>query len=86
MNISTRLAKIEEKLSLNNAGSEFCACYEKHWRSEIEAAYNDNADIEIEIYPKPDFEKGFCDRCKSPISSHDIEYNKNLEEIYGEID
>lgn len=86
MNISTRLAKIEEKFNLNNTGSEFCGCWKKHWQSAIESAYNEDPNIKIEIYPKPDFEKGFCNRCKNPISSRDIEDNKNLEEIYGETD
>jgi hypothetical protein len=82
MNILSRLKKMESRI--NAEDSNFCGCYEKHWRSAIESAYNDNSDIEIEVYPMPDFEKGFCKKCNKPFSKGDIEMDKNIQEIYGE--
>ncbi len=84
MQLKQRIKKLEVKLNLNNIGSEFCDCYEKHWKSTLDSVYNDNPDIEIEIYPMPDFEKGFCGKCKKSFSSKDIEMNKNIEKIYGD--
>lgn len=86
MQLKQRIKKIEEMLSLNNTGTEFCGCWKKHWQSAIESAYNDDPTIKIEIYPMPDFEKGFCDRCKKIISKDDLAMHKNMEEIHGEKD
>lgn len=84
MQLKQRIKKFEEKLNLNNTGSEFCDCYEKHWESSLESVYNKNPDIEIEIYPMPNFEKGFCDKCNKSFSSKNIEMSKNVEKIYGD--
>jgi hypothetical protein len=82
VNIKSRLKKLESAASIET--SEYCECYEKHWRSEIDAAYNDNPDIEMKVYPQPDFAKDSCDICGKRFSEKDVEMNRNFEEIYGE--
>lgn len=82
MQVKQRIKKIEEKMSLANPVSIYCDCWKKHWHSEAESAYNENPEIKIEIYPAPDFEKGFCARCQKPIPNDDTEMHQNFVEIW----
>ena len=79
MNIQNRLKRLESEIVTTEP--ELCQCYEKHWQSEIDRAYNENP--EIEVFPKPDFIKEVCAMCKKPFSPKDVEMNRNCEEIYG---
>ncbi len=79
MQLKQRIKKIEERLGVNNTDSKFCGCWKKHFISAVNAAYNENPDVEVEVYPLPDFEKGFCDKCKKPISSSDVEGQEILK-------
>jgi hypothetical protein len=87
MQLKRRIKKIEERLILNNPESKFCDCYEKFWQSELreksDARENGREADYSKLHPLPDFEKGFCERCKKPISSNDIEFAKRMIKIYG---
>lgn len=86
MNITRRLAKIEEQVSANNPGAKYCDCWKKLLQSLFDVARNEEAGIETEIHPEPDFEKGFCDRCRKPISKDDIQMAQDMAEIVEQIE
>lgn len=50
--------------------------------SEAEAAYNENPDVKIEVFPKLDFTKDSCNGCGKAFSKKDVEMNKKVEQIY----
>ena len=83
MNIINRIKAVEKKMNITD--SDYCGCYEKHWMSELDAVFNKNPDVNVKVYPKPNFTKASCDMCGKSISLKDIETNKNVEEIYGGI-
>ena len=87
MNIKTRIKKIEEKLNFNSSDSEFCDCWQKHWQSALKEAYdaheNGRAKDTSKIHPLPDYEKGYCDRCKKYISGIDIKMIARMVRIHG---
>lgn len=84
MNLSNRIKKIEEQFGLNKPDANSCDCYGKYFMDVIESVYF--PEKEHSIHPMPDFEKGFCDQCQKTISSKDIEYQKGIEKIYGDVD
>jgi hypothetical protein len=86
MNISRRLAKIEEKLIESNPGAKYCDCWKKHLQSVFDSISNEDAGIETEIHPEPDFEKGFCDRCRKPISKEDSVMAQDMADYVGQIE
>ncbi len=82
MQLRHRIKKIENRIIIDKP--KYCMCYEKHWRSAIESAYNDDPNAAIKMYPMPDIEKEFCDKCQKSFSSLDIQMHKNIQEIYGD--
>ena len=82
MQLKQRIKKIEEAMALNNPESPTCICWGKHLHSAIAEAYNDDPNIKIEVYPAPDFEKGYCDKCRKPISKNEIRAAQHLIECY----
>ncbi len=82
MNIKNRIKKLESQTQ-NPANSDFCLCYENYWNSAIDSAYNENSNLEIEVYPKPNFEKSLCNMCAKNFNPKDISYSKICKKIYG---
>lgn len=87
MNITRRLAKIEETLRVNNPASEFCGCQdEQYWRG-VEEYYNARRDgKEAPAWAfnySPNLETKRCDYCQKPLSLGQIKYLESLMKVYG---
>ena len=89
MNITRRLAKIEEQISLGSPGAKYCDCWKKHLQGFFEAIGNEIngiTDVEVKIHPEPDFEKGFCGKCRKPIPKDDIQMAQDMADIVEQIE
>ena len=86
MQMTRRLAKIEEQISLGSTAAKFCDCRKKQLQSLFDKTYNEEAGIETEIHPEPDFEKGFCDECRKPISKDDTQMAQDIACLVEQIE
>ena len=89
MNIARRLKKIEEQISSNNPSAKYCDCWKKHLQSVFDSIDNETngiGDTEVKLYPEPDFEKGYCDECRKPISKDDIQMAQDMSDIVEQIE
>jgi hypothetical protein len=82
MNITNRIKKIEEKVSVNNPEPGFCPCYKKHFESLGESVYNKDPNVKIEVYPCPDLNKPLCNFCGKPFAPSVIVFTTNLVKQY----
>lgn len=86
MQLKQRIKKIEEKISSNNSGSEFCACYGKCMlglMKEIYDAHETGREKNFsKIHPAPDFKSNLCNICGKTIKIADIKFHENAKKQY----
>jgi len=77
MNIKTRIKKLEKSVI---PAESFCLCFRKYCIAQINAAY-DNVPVTESFLPEGDF----CERCKKKVSDKDLEMQRDLQLIYGDL-
>jgi hypothetical protein len=86
MQLKQRLKKIEDRLIINNTGSEYCDCDKtEKYRRATEAFFNSiGTDNEIDwiVDYDPNLETGRCDFCKKKLSLAQTKFLETAQKQY----